>query len=150
MATATLPENEQLLAWIQEWKPILSLQAWNIEIKRVPPSEIDGNAAEIWKNYEGKTATVKYNNCVPLEDLPQNYDWEHVTVHELVHLNMDVSAWDFVRDNPYAKRLYEQGIDDIARALVSLKRAGKTNESRGDSELTNGSGTGEVSDQVRA
>ena len=119
-------DRETLEAFVEEWKPILSLQAWKIVVKLVSCREFEdvNTLAECRKNIEHKQATIPFNRDTTEASAP-NFDAEELVVHELLHCVMDPPTWYDVSGNTYQTMLYEQSVNDVARALITLKRAGK-------------------------
>lgn len=123
-------DAECLARCVREWQDRLGLQAWNITASIERRERID-----ILTQSTGAQAGCDQSTCLrrariyicrpedwPLVDAvapddPQ--DMELDLVHELLHIVL--SGWP-LGETPLEKRLKEQSIEDLARALVRLKR----------------------------
>ena len=120
----------ELAALCREWQDRLSLQPWHITVVIERRERIDANVQT-----QGAQASCDQNTCSRrarihigrLEDWPlvdavapdDPLDMERNLVHELLHIVL--ANWPSP-ETSVEKRLKEQSIEDLARALVGLKR----------------------------
>jgi hypothetical protein len=120
-----LPSVVQFEAWLREWQPLLSLQAWKIKVSLVPAKKLSDpkHTAEVWANHEARSAEVLISRDEEASEYldPESHDWEETLVHELVHLTLD-GALPGEPLERWRDILYEQGIHALAGALVRVKR----------------------------
>lgn len=116
--------QEQLEKLCEEWKKILSLQAWEIHVKIVRVSEFanKNGVAHVHMEREHNEALIRILD--PL-DYPSNtpvpQDMEHSLVHELIHILWDVTIDSF--DPAHEAHVqWERSINLTVRALLKLKR----------------------------
>jgi hypothetical protein len=111
---------------LAEWQARLGLQGWVIHLQLVRASTFgdhdtlgDCNAMKTKRK-----ASLRLLDGDDYEDHDTNLDdHETVLVHELLHLLMPTRLFGLKVDcEDLGYQLYEQGIDQLARALVALKR----------------------------
>ena len=110
---------------LEEWKSILHLEQWDIELKRSRQRDfLEGdNQGEITFNKVECQAIIHILDPFDWVDTPFKQDMEKTLVHELLHI---IYA-DFEPEDPNSLQytLWHRSIDSMARALVSLKRRGE-------------------------
>ena len=108
-----MENNLELLC--NEWKNILGLTHWNIEVQIVHGDEINNNQGQNDYSFIDEQSLIRIKRP---EDyygyFPQNM--EKTLVHELLHLVLDTSFGDGEVD-----KYYGQAINRIANILVTLK-----------------------------
>lgn len=115
-------EVEKLL---EEWQERLGLQDWNIILryncKKEDMELEDVNGESSWTTSR-KVGVIRILNLKLCEDDIEEFDFEEILVHELLHLKF--SLLEYGKDN-YANKVAlevrHQLIDDLARALVMAK-----------------------------
>ncbi|MEW6769959.1 MAG: hypothetical protein AB1330_01015 [Bacillota bacterium] len=127
--------EDELSSLCSEWQEILGLQHWAISVsvnrapdfESTPPStgrvkwQLDRLLAHIQV-----LSSLDYNMSSAAEiGLPQ--DMEQTLVHELVHL-LFVASNATRSDGGLEEILFEQGVDQVANALVALRRIQKAKE----------------------
>lgn len=114
----TIQRMERLLI---EWQRLLRLQDWDIKINFIHHHKLElGGFGEIDWSLHKKIATL---DLVYPEELSDNlrYNPEKTLVHELLHLHFSV-IYHTKKDSPEDK-LHEAAIDQVARALIKLRRS---------------------------
>jgi hypothetical protein len=118
---------EALRALLVEWQALLGLQGWVIEVTLVSAGAFSGsNVLGDCDTGSGtkRRAFLRILDAADYGSDPALDDHETVLVHELLHLVMPTSLFaGKVAYQDLRYRLYEQGIDQLARTLVALKRA---------------------------
>lgn len=106
--------DTELLQSVREWKKILGLNHWIIDVKTVRGVEINNNCGQNDYSFTDESALIRIKS---VEDYHGyfDYDEEAVLVHELLHLLLDRTS-DSMND------YYEQALSRLARVLVMLKR----------------------------
>lgn len=116
---------DRLEELLEEWKSILHLGQWDIELRRSRQVDfLEGdNQGEITFNRVECQAIVRILDPIDWVDTPFKQDMEKTLVHELLHLiYADFEPED---SNSLQYTLWHRSIDSMARALVSLKRKGE-------------------------
>lgn len=112
-------KHEALLA---VWKVWLGLVDWRIKLKpKCKPEEMaqEGSGCVEWSE-SIKTARIEIIDPKYYGDRVVPFDWEKTLVHELLHLKLCLVS-DGV--DAFQERYMHQIIDDLARALVTARRA---------------------------
>ena len=100
----------------REWKEILGLTHWHIEVKIVHGDEINNNRGQNDYSFIDETSLIRIKRAEDYHGyFPQ--DMEQTLVHELLHLLFDVPALN----DGVADKFYEQAINRLANILVTLK-----------------------------
>lgn len=115
--------KKQVEAWVEEWKPVLRLQDWQIRIEihgaEAMPEILGANRAIAQK----RQAVIKLLD--PDEYVSSGmvwpYDIEEVLVHELLHCYTHQIEDSQDIENTM---MLEQMVDGLAWTLVAMKRAG--------------------------
>ena len=115
------------LALLNEWAERLGLQDWAIVLKtECNPLEMsipDSVGCTSWQE-STKTAMIQIADPKKIEMLTRPFDLEEILVHELLHLKLSLlSSLD--EKETLADRLIHQIIDDLSRAFVDAKDAGR-------------------------
>ncbi len=116
--------GEQVLEASKWWKGQLGLQSWNLDIRRVPYHEVDGNLGQVYWTLSKMHATVKLimHDQLPDRNLPE--DDELILVHELIHITwaaLHDHVWDEL--NSTQRDVYlEQQIHLYSILLVKMRR----------------------------
>lgn len=117
----TEQELRNLCRW---WQEVLGLSDWYIKvnIKRAydMPRDFQGECSWTFARREAVIKILDSSDYDPDFAFPQ--DMELTLVHELLHVRYGPAAEP---EDTATKWLYEQATEDIARALVALKRASK-------------------------
>lgn len=116
---------DRLEELLEEWKSILHLGQWDIELRRSRQVDfLEGdNQGEITFNRVECQAIIRILDPIDWVDTPFKQDMEKTLVHELLHLiYADFEPED---SNSLQYTLWHRSIDSMARALVSLKRKGE-------------------------
>lgn len=116
---------DRLEELLEEWKSILHLGQWDIELRRSRQVDfLEGdNQGEITFNRVECQAIVRILDPIDWVDTPFKQDMEKTLVHELLHLiYADFEPED---SNSLQYTLWHRSIDSMARVLVSLKRKGE-------------------------
>ena len=104
---------------LNKWINILYLNDWKITFcPEVTQEELGSdtyNALTTWEE-SNKTAIIQILNP---KEAKQDFDYEETLVHELLHLKFCLLHNDI---NDFEGRYIHQLIDDIARALIKVKR----------------------------
>lgn len=118
--TVPVVSQDDLNCWLAEWQERLRLQDWRVETRLVRYHEVnEGCGANIVVNVPRRSARISV--MVPGDEPPDgdvSLDSEGYLVHELLHLV-------FVHYDPASgveDDVFEQGLNAMAAALVSLKR----------------------------
>ena len=110
---------------LEEWKSILHLEQWDIELRRSRQIDFleEDNQGEITFNKVECQAIIRILDHIDWVDTPFKQDMEKTLVHELLHLiYADFEPED---SNSLQYTLWHRSIDSMARVLVSLKRKGE-------------------------
>ena len=110
---------------LEEWKSILHLEQWDIELRRSRQKDFleSDSQGEIDFNRVECQAIIRILDPVDWVDTPFKQDMEKTLVHELLHIiYADFEPED---SNSLQYTLWHRSIDSMARALVSLKRKEK-------------------------
>lgn len=116
---------DRLEELLEEWKSILHLGQWDIELRRSRQVDfLEGdNQGEITFNRVERQAIVRILDPIDWVDIPFKQDMEKTLVHELLHIiYADFEPED---SNSLQYTLWHRSIDSMARVLVSLKRKGE-------------------------
>ena len=116
---------DRLEELLEEWKSILHLGQWDIELRRSRQVDfLEGdNQGEITFNRVECQAIVRILDPIDWVDIPFKQDMEKTLVHELLHIiYADFEPED---SNSLQYTLWHRSIDSMARVLVSLKRKGE-------------------------
>lgn len=116
---------DRLEELLEEWKSILHLGQWDIELRRSRQVDfLEGdNQGEITFNRVECQAIVRILDPIDWVDTPFKQDMEKTLVHELLHvIYADFEPED---SNSLQYTLWHRSIDSMARVLVSLKRKGE-------------------------
>ena len=116
---------DRLEELLEEWKSILHLEQWNIELRRSRQIDFleEDNQGEITFNKVECQAIIRILDHIDWVDTPFKQDMEKTLVHELLHLiYADFEPED---SNSLQYTLWHRSIDSMARVLVSLKRKGE-------------------------
>ena len=101
----------------EEWKKILGLAHWQIEVQIVHADEINNARGQNDYSFVDEQSLIRIKRAEDYHGyFPQ--DMEQTLVHELLHLVLDVPSLGDDTVNVY----YEQALNRIAYALVRLKR----------------------------
>lgn len=113
-------------ALMKEWQKRLSLSDWTIALyAECSPDEMsldDSSGCVSWQE-STRTACIQILDPKYYGERVAPFDFEKTLVHELLHLKF---CMFYKRDGSLRERLVHQAVDDLARALVSAKRAGAT------------------------
>lgn len=110
---------------LEEWKSILHLEQWDIELRRSRQKDFleSDSQGEIDFNRVECQAIIRILDPIDWVDTPFKQDMEKTLVHELLHIiYADFEPED---SNSLQYTLWHRSIDSMARALVSLKRKGE-------------------------
>ena len=110
---------------LEEWKSILHLEQWDIELRRSRQIDFleEDNQGEVTFNKVECQAIIRILDHTDSVDTPFKQDMEKTLVHELLHLiYADFEPED---SNSLQYTLWHRSIDSMARVLVSLKRKGE-------------------------
>lgn len=116
---------DRLEELLEEWKSILHLGQWDIELRRSRQVDfLEGdNQGEITFNRVECQAIIRILDPIDWVDTPFKQDMEKTLVHELLHIiYADFEPED---SNSLQYTLWHRSIDSMARVLVSLKRKGE-------------------------
>ena len=116
---------DRLEELLEEWKSILHLGQWDIELRRSRQVDfLEGdNQGEITFNRVECQAIVRILDPIDWVDTPFKQDMEKTLVHKLLHIiYADFEPED---SNSLQYTLWHRSIDSMARVLVSLKRKGE-------------------------
>lgn len=112
------------IALLNEWTKRLGLQDWSISLEtNCSPSEMkipDSIGCTAWEE-STKTAFIQIVNPVKITGLTREFDFEQVLIHELLHLKtclLDSRNEEETTED----RILHQIIDDIARAMIDIKK----------------------------
>lgn len=101
------------------WIKTLHLEDWKItfypEEKQEDLGDTTYNALTTWEE-SNKTAVIQILNP---KEADTNFDYEETLVHELLHLKFCLLHNDI---NDFEGRYIHQIIDDIAKALIKVRR----------------------------
>lgn len=124
-----LPHEVVLQQMVDYWKERLGLQAWDIRVRHARDREFaprnSGCTAEASPAYNVEKATIKCSLDIDRENhaVPEALCWEETIVHELLHIRFDRSIdIHWVQSHPGNEILYENGIEQTAKALVRFRR----------------------------
>ena len=110
---------------LSEWKTRLGLDDWEIALHvDCEPHEMsidDAVGCSIWTE-ASKCAVIQILAERYYGDRVRPYDFEKTLVHELLHLKTTMIGTEC---DELQARLVHQLVDEIARAMVDLKRSGK-------------------------
>jgi len=109
-------------ALLSEWQARLGLTDWRIKLKpKCKPEDMaqEGSGCVEWSE-SIKSARIEIINPKYYGDRVVPFDWEKTLVHELLHLKLCLVS-DGV--DAFQERYMHQIIDDLARALVTARRA---------------------------
>ena len=108
--------------YLDYWLNLLRLQDWDVEIKWVAPDKLEYHGfGEITWTLDKKKANVLL--CSPeAVSAERNHDPEKTLVHELLHLHFSTVCR--TKDGTYEDKAHEASIDQVARALIKLRRGG--------------------------
>lgn len=125
--------HEELRLTLQGWQKALSLQDFRIDVKLVRASHLDMGQKSLGECdlfLMKKRALIRILDAADYGDPEELYDdHETVLVHELLHIVVPKRIFDLpIDENNVKYQMYEQGIDQLARALVSLKRKGLSDD----------------------
>lgn len=116
---------DRLEEFLEEWKSILHLEQWDIELRRSRQIDFleEDNQGEVTFNKVECQAIIRILDHIDWVDTPFKQDMEKTLVHELLHLiYADFEPED---SNSLQYTLWHRSIDSMARVLVSLKRKGE-------------------------
>lgn len=118
---------DALQALLVEWQARLGLQGYVIEIQLVRSFTFGdhGTLGDCDMSHTKRRALIRMLEAQDHNDPDCRYD-DHETclVHELLHIVMPMHLFaEKVNANDLRYLLYEQGIDQLARTLVALKRS---------------------------
>lgn len=130
----TKKKAEDLLRF---WQGHLRLLDWDIAVAFCRYHDMDNpkHCAEISYQLSSREAWIRIltPSDIPEDTTPRDRDVEHSIVHELLHL----VTWPWSRSSVTGSEtteyyVMEFGLDNLARALVTLRRAatGEGNEAR--------------------
>ena len=109
---------------LAEWTKRLGLQDWAISLEvGCDPSDMriqDSLGCTTWEE-STKSAMIQIVDPEQVGELTRTFDLEQILVHELLHLKTSLLA---TRDNneTLTDRVLHQLIDDIARAMIDIKK----------------------------
>lgn len=117
-------EKPDLEPMVREWQERLRLLDWDIVSKYERMDEMpDGKQGTMGWTLMKKQAVMRVLDPIDYprycKDFPQ--DIEATVVHELLHLHLEPAAPDKKDDAAFG--LFECAVDQVARALVGMKRA---------------------------
>lgn len=130
---ATQQELDDALVY---WQPRLMLADWNLRVQLVSAGQAQNlsNSGHVIGNDNKMAATIQIIRHDDISDVLcdpniQANDQEATLVHELIHLhwvlcepsNKDAVKW----------ALYERSVDQLARAIVGIKREAQRAEKAG-------------------
>lgn len=112
----------QIIDWVDEWKPVLRLQDWQIccVVKNIHnmPSGLLGYCDVCAQK---RQAQLGFLDPDDVRDMIYPPDLEQVVVHELLHCYTEcVKDWNDMTD----VTMLEQMVDGLAWTLVAMKRSG--------------------------
>ena len=115
--------NEVLL--LAEWSKRLGLHDWSIVLEaNCHPSEMrvaNSVGCTSWEE-STKSAVIQIIDPEKIEPLTREFEFEEVLVHELLHIKMTLLA-SGEDDESLNDRVLHQIIDDLARAMVDVKKS---------------------------
>ena len=116
---------DRLEELLEEWKSILHLEQWDIELRRSRQIDFleEDNQGEITFNKVECQAIIRILDPIDWVDTPFKQDMEKTLVHELLHLIY--ANFEPEDSNSLQYTLWHRSIDSMARVLVSLKRKGE-------------------------
>ena len=109
-------------ALLSEWQERLGLTDWRIKLNpKCKPEEMsqEGSGCAEWSE-SIKSARIEILDPAYYGKRVVPFDWEETLVHELLHLKLCLVS-DGV--DAFQERYMHQVIDDLARALVTARRA---------------------------
>ena len=111
---------------LEEWQERLGLQDWVIALRyncKESDMQLDNVDGETEWSTSTKDAIIRILDPKEYGDRIENFDFEKVLVHELLHLKFAILDCE---KGTYESKVMEvvrhQLIDDLARALVMAKR----------------------------
>lgn len=129
----TEPTMDMLYNWSQEWIRRIGLADWNIVVTlsdNALQAAVDGESNY---SYSTKTAEIRIASLKAFKEAgcaDGCYDAERTLVHELLHLKFSLlDETEGCDCETLRERVLHQLIDDIARALVAVKRESRMAES---------------------
>lgn len=115
---------------VDYWKAELGLQAWDIQVVYCRERDLEarnkGCTAVCYAAYYVEKAEIKFVTDFDDSDCPcrNNHCYEEAVVHELMHVRFDRALdVNWVQSHPGNEMLYENAIDQTAKALVRQRRA---------------------------
>ena len=124
MAKKKLPYELELL---DEWTKRLGLQDWSIVLEtdcHPGDMKLEGSVGCTAWEESTKSAFIQIVDPDRVTGLTREFDFEQILVHELLHLKtclLDTNS----EDDTLSSRVLHQLIDDLARAMVDIKKKGK-------------------------
>lgn len=113
----------QIIDWVDEWKPVLRLQDWQIRCEVCRADSMDGAYGTCKAIASKRQALIRILD--PDEVIPHHYIWEfdleQVVVHELLHCYTHLIEDAQEIEN---SMMLEQMVDGLAWTLVAMKRSG--------------------------
>lgn len=121
------------ISLLTEWMNRLGLQEWSIALETgCAPGDmaIPGTMGCTSWEESTKTAAIQIVDPERLDRgrLVRDFDFEEVLVHELLHLKTCLLSSTNEEEN-LNDRVLHQIIDDLARAMVAIKKENRTKES---------------------
>lgn len=105
--------TRQLRALLEWWQPALRLADWDIEVKAVPRSKLDGDDGHCYAYPDVKEAEIFIASDRPSSRFA---DHETVLVHELMHCHAESLR------NDETEHLVERLVEDTSKAFVRIAR----------------------------
>jgi hypothetical protein len=112
--------EHELEEWLEEWKSILRLQDWSIDVRIVRSFEMDMTVGDVIRHPEQRHAIVRILD--PRDIDPESPTWQRDVESTLVHELLHVVFYSVDHVDETAEMIFEQGINSTADALVTLLR----------------------------
>lgn len=121
------------ISLLTEWMNRLGLQEWSIVLETgCAPGDMAIPGAMGCTSWEESTKTAAIQIVDPerldRRRLVRDFDFEEVLIHELLHLKTCLLA-STNEEETLSDRILHQIVDDIARAMVNIKKENVTKES---------------------
>ena len=125
-----VPYETQILS---EWMKRLGLQDWAIVLHtNVNPSEmkIYGTVGCTSWEESTKSAFIQIVDPSKVGEITRDFDFEEVLVHELLHLKTSLLSSRSEEEEILSDRVLHQLIDDLARAMVDIKKTERAKDGK--------------------
>jgi len=117
---------------LNEWIERLGLQDWAIILDtECHPAEMKLQGTLGCTSWEEstKSAFIQIVDPEKMEGLTRDFDFEEILVHELLHLKMTLLSTNGSEET-VSDRVLHQLIDDIARAMIDIKKKERLNNGK--------------------